>query len=145
MSRNSKVKRAVRKKNEPKRPIRRLGASLQPHAQLLDSDGNAVGGVGWRDGQWLLILAGQVVASSDSAAMALAMLRHVVAVQADAGVELELHASPPLLTAAAREAAVHEQTLEEYLAALENERRSRDDDDVPPRPAAGLEAPTRLQ
>ncbi len=145
MSRNSKVKRAVRRKNEPKRPIRRLGASLQPHAQLLDSNGNAVGGVGWRDNQWLLVLAGQVVASSDSAAMALAMLRHVVAVQAQAGTELELHASPPLLTAAAREAAVHEQTLEEYLATLEHERRSRDEEDAPPRPSVGLEAPTRLQ
>ncbi|HEY5852390.1 MAG TPA: hypothetical protein VIT62_16710 [Lysobacter sp.] len=145
MSRNSKVKRAVRRKNEPKRPIRRLGGALQPHAQLLDSDGKAVGGVGWRDGQWLLVLAGQVAASSDSAAMALAMLRHVVAVQADAGVELELHASPPLLTAAAREAAVHEQTLEEYLAALENERVSRDEDDAPPRQSGGMERPTRLQ
>ncbi|MGO4222840.1 hypothetical protein AB4Y64_13430 [Lysobacter sp. TAF61] len=145
MSRNSKVKRAVRRKNEPKRPIRRLGSALQPHAQLLDRDGAAVGGVGWRDGQWLLVLAGQVVASSDSAAMALAMLRHVVAVQADAGTELELHASPPLLTAAAREAAVHEQTLEEYLTALEHERQSRDDEEALLRPSAGMQAPYRLQ
>ena len=126
MSRNSKAKRDARKKKEPGRPIRRLGAALQPHAQLLDADDAAIGGVGWRDGEWLLVLGGQAAARSDSAAMALAMLRHVVAVQERAGRELRLEASPPLLNAAAREAAAVGLTLEEHLAALEQERMERD-------------------
>lgn len=107
MSRNSKAKRDARIKNEPKRSIRRLGGSLQPHAQLLDADDAAVGGVGWRDNEWLLVLGGQVAARSESAALALAMLKHVVAVQARAG-----------------------HTLDEYLSILEQERMERD----PPSP-----------
>ncbi|HEY0504183.1 MAG TPA: hypothetical protein VGD42_11890 [Lysobacter sp.] len=125
MSRNSKAKRETRMKKEPKRAIRRLGANLQPHAQLLDGNDRSVGGVGWRDGEWLLVLGGQVAARSASAAMALAMLRHVVAVRERAGDELRLEASPPLLTAATREAADAGQSLDEYLAALERERLER--------------------
>lgn len=125
MSRNSKVKRDARKKKEPSRPIRRLGAAMQPHAQLLDDRDASVGGVGWRDGEWLLVLGAQVVARSESAAMALAMLKHVVAVQAGAGHELRLEASPALLNNANREAAALGHTLDEYLAALEEERRER--------------------
>jgi hypothetical protein len=126
MSRNSKAKRDARIKNEPKRSIRRLGGSLQPHAQLLDADDAAVGGVGWRDNEWLLVLGGQVAARSESAALALAMLKHVVAVQARAGRELRLEASPPLLHAAGREAAAAGHTLDEYLSILEQERMERD-------------------
>jgi len=126
MSRNSKVKRDARRKKEPARPIRRLGTALQPHAQLLDADDASVGGVGWRDGEWLLVLGSQVAARSDSASMALAMLRHVVAVQERAGRELRLEASAPLLNAAGREAAAMGRTLEEHLAALEQERIERE-------------------
>ncbi|MDG2517082.1 hypothetical protein [Lysobacter soli] len=126
MSRNSKAKRDARKKKEPSRPIRRLGDALQPHAQLLDADDAAIGGVGWRDGEWLLVLGSQVVARSDSAAMALAMLRHVVAVQERNGRELRLEASAPLLNAAGREAAALGRSLEEHLAALEQERVERE-------------------
>lgn len=126
MSRNSKAKRDTRKKKEPSRPIRRLGDALQPHAQLLDADDVSIGGVGWRDGEWLLVLGSQVAARSDSAAMALAMLRHVVAVQERNGRELRLEASAPLLNAAGREAAALGRTLEEHLAALEQERVERE-------------------
>jgi len=126
MSRNSKVKRDARKKKEPAKAIRRLGAALQPHAQLLDDDNSSIGGVGWRDGEWLLVLGSQVAARSDSASMALAMLRHVVAVQERAGRELRLEASAPLLHAAGREAAALGRTLEEHLAALEQERMERE-------------------
>lgn len=126
MSRNSKVKRDARKKKEPAKAIRRLGAALQPHAQLLDDDNSSIGGVGWRDGEWLLVLGSQIAARSDSASMALAMLRHVVAVQERAGRELRLEASAPLLHAAGREAAALGRTLEEHLAALEQERMERE-------------------
>ncbi len=132
MSRNSKAKRDARLKNEPKRAIRRLGGSLQPHAQLLDADDATIGGVGWRDNEWLLVLGGQVAARSESAAMALAMLKHIVELQARAGREVRLEASPPLLHAAGREAAAAGHTLETYLTLLEQERMERD----PPAPTA---------
>src|SRR5688500_18148250 len=76
MSRNSKARRDARRKKAPKRPIRRLGAPIQPHAQLELADGNTVGGAGWRDGEWLTVLGSQVIARTHSAAMTLAVLRH---------------------------------------------------------------------
>ncbi|GAB3381225.1 hypothetical protein [Lysobacter fragariae] len=125
MSRNSKAKRDARKKKEPKRPIRRLGAPLQPHAQLTDAQGNAIGGAGWRDGQWLMVLGGQVVARTPSAAMTMAMLRHVVALQAQSGVVVHLTQSPAMVDVATKEAAALGQTLDEYLQQLEQERVER--------------------
>jgi hypothetical protein len=125
MSRDSKTRRDARKKKEPKRPIRRLGGTLQPHAQLESADGNTVGGAGWRDGEWLTVLGGQVVARTPSAALTLAMLRHVVAVQEQAGGELKLTFSPVLETAATREAQAEGRSLEEYLHVLEQERLER--------------------
>lgn len=132
MSRNSKAKRDARRKKAPRRPIRRLGAPLQPHAQLETGEGDSVGGAGWRDGEWLTVLGGQVVARTPSAAMTLAMLRHIVAVQEQAGRALKLTCSPAMETAATREAAKEGQSLEEYLRMLEQERAER---------ATGAEAP----
>ena len=123
MSLQSKAKRDARKKKDPKRPIRRLGDNLQPHAQLTDDDGDVLGGAGWRDNQWLTVLAGKVVARTDSAAMTLAMLRHVVATQALEGISLQLSCSPQMQAVAEREAIAAGRTLEAYLAALEQERR----------------------
>jgi hypothetical protein len=125
MSLNSKARRDARKKNEPKRPIRRLGSQLQPHAQLETADGSTIGGAGYRDGEWLTVLGGQVAARTDSAAMTLAMLRHVVALQEQAGQELRLTYSPAMETAATREAAAAGHSLEEYLLLLERERAER--------------------
>ncbi len=132
MSRDSKTRRDARKKKEAKRPIRRLGAALQPHAQLETTDGNTVGGAGWRDGEWLTVLGGQVVARTPSAALTLAMLRHVVAVQEQAGTELKLTFSPTLEHAATREAQAEGRSLEEYLHVLEQERLERLEQDQPP-------------
>lgn len=125
MSRDSKARRDARKKKEPRRPIRRLGAALQPHAQLETADGNSIGGAGWRDGEWLTVLGGQVAARTPSAALTLAMLRHIVAVQAQAGAELTLTLSPALQTAATREAQAEGKSLEDYLQQLEEERAER--------------------
>lgn len=125
MSRNSKVKRVARKKKEAKRPIRRLGVPLQPHAQLVDAEGHAVGGAGWRDNEWLTVLAGKVVARTESAAMTLAMLRHVAAVREQAGQGLTLTYSPAMGSAATREAEVAGRSLEDYLRMLEEERLER--------------------
>lgn len=109
----------------PSGPIRRLGGLLQPHAQLLDDDDHAIGGAGWRDGQWLTVLGGQVVARTESAAMTLAMLRHVSALQAQSGHAIRLSCSPALQAAATREAGAAGQTLEAHLDMLERERMER--------------------
>ena len=126
MSRNSKAKRDARLKKLPKRPIRRLGSPLQAHAQLEDADGNAIGGAGWRDGEWLTLLGGQVVARTDSAAMTMAVLRHVSALQEQAGRAVKLTCSPAMEAVATREAAAADRTLEEYLQLLEQERSERE-------------------
>lgn len=125
MSRNSKVRRDARRKKEPKRAIRRLGGALQPHAQLEDAAGNSVGGAGFRDGQWLTVLGGQVVARTPSAAMTLAMLRHLATLQVAGGTALKLTHSPAMEAVASREAAEAGMSLEDYLAALEQERQER--------------------
>ena len=125
MSRNSKARRDARRKKEPKRPIRRLGAALQSHAQLEDAEGNAVGGAGWRDREWLTVLGGQVVARTPSAAMTLAMLRHIVDRQEQAGSVLRLTYSPAMETVATREAEAAGKSLEDYLHWLEQERLER--------------------
>lgn len=125
MSRNSKARRDARKKKEPKRPIRRLGSQLQPHAQLETADDDTIGGAGYRDGEWFTVLGSQVVARTQSAAMTLAMLRHIVAVQEQAGQELRLTYSPAMESAATREAAAEGHSLEDYLLLLERERAER--------------------
>jgi hypothetical protein len=125
MSTNSKARRDARKKKEPKRPIRRLGSQLQPHAQLETADDNTIGGAGFRDGEWFTVLGSQVVARTPSAAMTLAMLRHIVAVQEQAGQEVRLTYSPAMEAVATREAAALGQSLEDYLQILEQERLER--------------------
>ncbi len=107
------------------KPIRRLGAPLQPHAQLLDGDDNVVGGGGLRDRDWVMLLGGRAVATTQSPALLLAMLRHTQAV-AGLARPLRLTASPALLRAAGEEAALHGHALEDYLALLEAERAERD-------------------
>ena len=125
MSRNSKARRDARRKKQPKRPIRRLGSPIQPHAQLELADGNTVGGAGWRDGEWLTVLGSQVVARTKSAAMTLAVLRHIVALQDQAGHTVKLTYSPAMETVATREAEAAGKSLEEYLLMLEQERAER--------------------
>ena len=125
MSRNSKARRDARRKKEPARPIRRLGQQIQPHAQLADAQGEAVGGAGWRDGQWLTVVGGQVVARTESAALTLAMLRHLVALREQAGQPVTLTFSPALEAMATREATAAGLTLEEHLQQLEAERLAR--------------------
>ena len=136
MSRQSKAKRDARKKQQGARPIRRLGRPVQPVAQLRDEAGELVGGGGLREHEWLLLLGGQVAATTESAAMLLAMLRHVQSLAGDARV-LTLEASPELLRAASLEAAGAGHTLEDYLALLEQERVARGAEDA----AASMDDP----
>lgn len=130
MSRHSRIKRQARLKREGRRPIRRLGSPLQPHAKLVDEEGNVVGGGGRRDREWVMVLGGQVVTATESAALLLAVLRHTQAVLREERA-LKLEASPELLRAAAAEAEAQGHTLEAYLTLLEQERAGRDDDAEP--------------
>ncbi|MCF7221432.1 hypothetical protein [Marilutibacter chinensis] len=125
MSRFSKARRDARRKQGASRPIRRLGDALQPHAQLIDADGQIVGGAGLRDREWVMVLGGKALSGTDSAAMVLAMLRHTVAVQARAGRALELHVSAALDAAATHEAMAAGKSLPQYLEMLEAERQER--------------------
>lgn len=135
MSKQSKAKRDARKKKEPARPIRRLGQTLRPHARLTDASGEVFGGAGYRDGEWLMVLAGQVVARTESAAMMIAMLRHAATVLEAPGRAIVLNCSPTLEGAAASEALDAGRTLDEYLQFLESERAER---------AAAAPAPSAL-
>lgn len=123
MSRFSKARRDARRKADPVRPIRRLGDALQVQARLTDEAGETVAAAALRDGEWLLLLDGRTAAATDSASMALAMLRHVA--QRREGEPLRLRCAPQLRAAAAEEAAAHGRTLDAHLEALEAERRER--------------------
>lgn len=126
MSQNSKARRDARRRTASPRPFRRLGDPLQIQASLTDPSGDTLAAVALRDGEWLLLLDGSTVARTDSAAMALAMLRHVARRHdADSSGGPRLRCSPQLRAAAADEAAVHGRTLDAHLDALEAERRER--------------------
>lgn len=124
MPRQSNSGRPPPRKATAAKPIRRLGAPLRPHAKLVDASGDVVGGAGLRDHEWLMLLGGKVVATTESPALLLAMLRHTQAVAGSARA-LRLEASPALLQAAGEEAALHGHPLEDYLRLLEAERAER--------------------
>jgi len=84
------------------------------------------------------VLGSQVVARTQSAAMTLAVLRHIVALQEQAGHTVKLTYSPAMETVATREAEAAGKSLEEYLLMLEQERAERaaldeqaGDEDIP--------------
>ena len=124
MSRNSKVRRDARKKQAGKRPLTGTATPVVMHAHLL-ADRQVIGGIQFRDGEWVLVLGGRDLAGTDSAAMAMAMLRHVAAVRESEGQVVELSHSIGLREAASGEAEVEGKSLEEYLAQLEAERLER--------------------
>lgn len=98
---------------------------MKPHAQLLDADGQVVGGAGLRDGEWVLVLGAKAITTTSSAAMVLAMLKHTIATRAQAGLELRLQVSSALDAAATHEAMSVGKSLPQYLEWLEEERSQR--------------------
>lgn len=121
MSINSKARRDARRKQAPHRGARRPDP-LPALAHLLDVDDAIVGGIAQRDGEYAFVFGGRAVTSTDSAAMAIALLDRAIAVHAARDVVLRRRVSDPLLTAATLEAAEAGITLEAHLAALEAER-----------------------
>ena len=125
MSIHSKAKRDARKKSRPKPGGGRSGSLLRPHAEILDGEGNIVGGAGLRAGEWVMVLNGREVTGTDSPGMILAMLTHAATLREEAGLPVELHYSTVLRDAATAEALDAGKTLEEFLAMLEAERVER--------------------
>ncbi|GHA73875.1 hypothetical protein GCM10007067_08450 [Lysobacter bugurensis] len=120
MSINSKARRDARRKHAPH--ATRRPAPMPALAHLLDRDEAIVGGIAQRDGEYVFVFGGRVITSTDSAAMAIALLDRAIAVHASRDVVLRRRVSEPLLTAATREAADAGLTLEAQLVALEAER-----------------------
>jgi hypothetical protein len=125
MSIHSKAKRDARKKLRPKPGGGRSGSQLRPHAEILDGEGNIVGGAGLRAGEWVMLLNGREVTGTDSPGMILAMLTHAATLREEAGLAVELRYSTVLRDAATAEALDAGKTLEEFLAMLEAERVER--------------------
>lgn len=94
-------------------------------AHLVRDDGTVVGGIARRGEEWVLVLGGTVMAATDSAAMAIAMLRHARTTLAVHDEPLAVRIAPVLDAAATQEAALAGLELEPYLAALETERVER--------------------
>lgn len=114
----------------PRHPRRPLGGdgtgrSMPAVAHLLAEGDRIVGGIAQRADDYALVLGGRVVAATDSAGMAIAMLRHVRDTLASADAPLEVRVSSALDGAATREAESAGLSLDAYLDALEAERVER--------------------
>jgi hypothetical protein len=130
MSIGSKAKRDARKKKAAKSAPARPPAE---HAHLVDGRGVVFGGAVRRAQEWVLVIGGKPAARTDSAAMVLAMLKHVAELKETAGDAVRLSYSTQLRDAATAEASAEGKTLDEFLAQLEAERAERD---ATPEPAA---------
>ncbi|WDJ94454.1 hypothetical protein JH260_02890 [Xanthomonas campestris pv. incanae] len=133
MSRNSKAKRDKRKKQQPKRPIVRLGQAPQVtnHAVLQDADGRVVAAIGSQGGsEWMLSIGGQTMGSADNPVPMLAMLKHLANLQEKEGKTISLEYSTQLQQMIDDLAAEEGQTAEEYLTTLVSEFENADGDDA---------------
>lgn len=126
MSITSKARRDARRKKQKKSQAR-TPHSIQPHATLRDARGNLLGGVGLRGREWVFVLDGKTVAATESAAMAIAMLRHVAGLRGQDAADVVLACSTTLQAAASREAESEGKSLDDYLAMLEDERADREE------------------
>ncbi|MCL1500923.1 hypothetical protein [Xanthomonas nasturtii] len=132
MSRNSKAKRDKRKKQQPKRPIVRLGQAPQVtnHAVLQDADGRVVAAIGLQGGsEWMLSIGGQTMGSADNPVPMLAMLKHLANLQEAEGKTISLEYSTQLQQMIDDLAADEGQTAEEYLTTLVSEFQNADADE----------------
>lgn len=119
MSINSKSRRDARQRKaaKPAKPIlpHKLG---EPHAQLRDAKGKLLGGIVFKDGEWVLGLGGKIAGSSHSAAHVLAILKRAAAVLRAEGNEVDLVFSAELRAAAHQEAADQGLDFEQFQAKL---------------------------
>jgi len=123
--------------SRPRHPKRRddgsAGRSMPAVAHLLADDGRIVGGIARRDDEYALVLDGRVIAATDSAAMAIAMLRHARATLSSPQAGFSVRIAPELQTPATAEADAAGLELDAYLDVLETERRERAEERNAPR------------
>ena len=134
MSIRSKAKRDANKK---KRGSERIVVpapkpGVEAHADLRDSNGNLLGGIARREGEWVLGLDGRIVGGSSSAATLLAMLKRAAAMQEDSGRKVALKFSDALRTAADEEAQAQGMSFEQFEARLDSQLRGGDPSPEPP-------------
>jgi hypothetical protein len=130
MSVRSKAKRDARKKKSKMPRTSVPSHALVEHAHLIDGQGKVLGGAGLRGEEWVLVLGGKVMAGTDSAAMVLAMLKHVARLQEHSGASVRLDYSTHLRDSATAEAVAEGKSLDEYLALLEAEREDRSETSI---------------
>ncbi len=121
MSIQSKARRDARKRRLAKArnaAAERPSEAIEAHAELRDADGNLLGGIVRRDGEWTLGLGGRIVGGSDSAARVLAMLKRAAVMHEAEGTRIQLRCSPGLDQAAAAEVAAQGLTFEQFEAQL---------------------------
>ncbi|MFY2765432.1 hypothetical protein [Arenimonas sp. MALMAid1274] len=130
MSINSKSRRDARKRADAKAPkpipAHKLGA---PHAELRDEQGKLLGGIVFKDNEWVLGLGGKIAGSSHSAAHVLAIIKRAAALLRSEGREVQLVFSATLRAAAHQEAADEGLGFDEFQARLEREMN-----ETPPAP-----------
>ncbi|GAB6197571.1 hypothetical protein [Lysobacter xanthus] len=112
----------------PRHPRRRPDGrdrGLPAVAHLLTGDGRIVGGIARRADDFALVIGGRVMTATDSAGMAIAMLRHARVMLSTDEVPLSMRISAALESPAAAEAQDAGLDLEAYLQVLEAERLER--------------------
>lgn len=101
------------------------GRTMPAHAQLIDAIQGVIGGVALRDDEWAVVLNGRVVAATESAGLAIAMLRHTASLLIDSGRPVRVDVAETLRERATKEGAAAGKSLDDYLAYLEAERAER--------------------
>ena len=96
-------------------PADKLG---EPHAQLRDAGGKLLGGVVFKDGEWVLGLDGRIAGSSASAAHALALIKRAAELLRAEGRDVSLVFSAELRAAAHAQAAAEGLEFEQFQQRL---------------------------
>lgn len=112
----------------PKRPPKTIPAAKlgEPHAQLRDKEGKLLGGIVFKDNEWVLGLDGRIAGTSHSAAHVLAILKRAAALLRSEGREVDLVFSATLRAAAHQEAADQGLGFEAFQDKLAAEMQARD-------------------
>ncbi|MFC3551758.1 hypothetical protein ACFOLC_12145 [Lysobacter cavernae] len=122
MSIHSKARRDAKKRRLAKlRTAVPVVVPIEPHAELRDPQGNLLGGIVRREGEWTLGLGGRIVGESDSAARVLAMLKRAASLHEREGQTVQLTCSPVLRNAADQEVAGQGLSFEQFEAKLAEE------------------------
>lgn len=112
----------------PKRPAKTVPATKlgEPHAQLRDQGGKLLGGIVFKDNEWVLGLDGKIAGTSHSAAHVLAILKRAAALLRSEGREVDLVFSATLRAAAHQEAADQGLGFEAFQERLAAEMQAGD-------------------